>query len=68
MSGYHVHVVTETSGRNCAVLMEGEVVYNGPNPTGRELYDILQAVNGWEHINHHEVKEIPENPYDAVYP
>lgn len=32
MSGYHVHVVTETAGRNCAVLCEGGGGLQWPQP------------------------------------
>lgn len=68
MSGYHVHVVTDKAGRECAVICEGSVVYHGPNPTGRELFDILQSVNGWEYIQHHEVASIPSDPMKVPYP
>jgi hypothetical protein len=68
MSGFHVHVVAELSGRLCAVICESKLVYHGPNPTGSELYTILQSVNGWEYIEHHEVATMPSDPLLVVYP
>lgn len=70
MSGYHTHIVDNSKGSDTelAVICEGDVVYQGPHPNGRELFRLVEMLNGTEFLKYHPTDDLSiKDPKKVVY-
>lgn len=66
-----LHIVSndDGSGDKVAVIFMGDVIYQGSNLSGKDLYSLLEGVNGcFEYLEHHTCDdEEMLKPYQVVY-
>jgi hypothetical protein len=65
-----VHIITNSlgSGDWVVVVLEGDVIYEGHSLGPYQLKDILESVNGFEHLRYHELNdEEMENWQEAIW-
>lgn len=71
MSGFHVHIIDNSKGSNdkVAVIIEGDLVYNGERLGGKQLMELFETVNGFEFLRYHQTDDQGmANPEKVAYP